>query len=212
MGNTPEEAKIRLPRNWRLSVKAAVLHVVSLAQYATVYTRSWAADSSNARMRLTAENQGLALGKRSAARRVAHQKRSYGSNVARTTRPSNAWPSSNSRRREHSRSSRQATRSSSRRKPSPHGSGEWTKTAPTRSCKLASRSIASPASCAFPLSGRRIRLPQSSPWYFQYLDFSWLVAEASSFSGTSEAALKTENQVRPQRSCLTKATHHSRCQ
>ena len=32
-----------------------MLHVVSLAQYATVYTRSWAADSTNQRVRLKAE-------------------------------------------------------------------------------------------------------------------------------------------------------------
>jgi transposase InsO family protein len=35
------------------------LHVVSLAQYAAVYTRSWAADSRNARVRLKAKNGQL---------------------------------------------------------------------------------------------------------------------------------------------------------
>ena len=33
-----------------------MLHVISLAQYATVYTRSWAVDSMNGRVRLKAEN------------------------------------------------------------------------------------------------------------------------------------------------------------
>lgn len=33
-----------------------MLHVVSLAQCATAYTRSWAADSTNARLRMKAEN------------------------------------------------------------------------------------------------------------------------------------------------------------
>jgi hypothetical protein len=32
-----------------------MLHVISLAQYATAYTRSWAADSTNARVRIKAE-------------------------------------------------------------------------------------------------------------------------------------------------------------
>ncbi len=32
-----------------------MLHVVSLAKYAVVYTRSWAADNPNARVRLRAE-------------------------------------------------------------------------------------------------------------------------------------------------------------
>jgi transcriptional regulator with XRE-family HTH domain len=34
-----------------------MLHVISLAQYATVYTRSWAADSPNARMRQKAQKE-----------------------------------------------------------------------------------------------------------------------------------------------------------
>ena len=36
-----------------------MLHVVSLAQFATVYTRSWAVDSLNERVRLKAENNRL---------------------------------------------------------------------------------------------------------------------------------------------------------
>lgn len=56
---TEAKATIRLPANWRQHVKSAVLHVISLAQYAMAYTRSWAADSSNARVRLTVENDRL---------------------------------------------------------------------------------------------------------------------------------------------------------
>lgn len=52
-------SQIQIPKDWNKHVKSAVLHVISLAQYATAYTRSWAADSSNARMRLTAENERL---------------------------------------------------------------------------------------------------------------------------------------------------------
>ena len=50
---------VPLPKHWNKHVKAGVLHVISLAQYATACTRSWAADSRNARMRLTAEKDRL---------------------------------------------------------------------------------------------------------------------------------------------------------
>ena len=36
-----------------------MLHVVSLAKHAAVYTRSWAVNSPNARVRLNAENDRL---------------------------------------------------------------------------------------------------------------------------------------------------------
>ena len=48
-----------LPRSWPSKVRSAMLHVVSLAQYAVISTRSWAADSSNARVRLQAEKDQL---------------------------------------------------------------------------------------------------------------------------------------------------------
>jgi len=50
-----ETPKIPLPRGWKHHLRSAVLHVISLAQYATVYTRSWAADSTNSRVRLKAQ-------------------------------------------------------------------------------------------------------------------------------------------------------------
>ncbi len=57
--------RIQLPHTWNGHVRTAMLHVLSLAQYATVYTRSWAVDSMNGRVRLRAENdrlqQGMAL-------------------------------------------------------------------------------------------------------------------------------------------------------
>ena len=40
-------------------MKSAVLQVIALAHYAIVYARAWAADSINARMRLSAENDRL---------------------------------------------------------------------------------------------------------------------------------------------------------
>ena len=48
--------RIPLPKSWKRHVRSAMLHVISLAQYATVYTRSWAVDSMNGRVRLKAEN------------------------------------------------------------------------------------------------------------------------------------------------------------
>ena len=46
-------------------MRFAVLHVISLAQYAAIYTRGWAADSPNQRVRLKEEldraNQEMAL-------------------------------------------------------------------------------------------------------------------------------------------------------
>ena len=51
--------RIPVPHGWPRCVKSSMLHVLSLAQYALTYTRSWAADSRNARLRLTAENDRL---------------------------------------------------------------------------------------------------------------------------------------------------------
>ncbi len=47
---------IALPKSWTKHVRTAMLHVVSLAQYATAYTRSWAADNINGRLRAKSEN------------------------------------------------------------------------------------------------------------------------------------------------------------
>ena len=41
-------SKAALPAAWARCVKSAMLHVLSLAQYASAYPRSWAADSWNA--------------------------------------------------------------------------------------------------------------------------------------------------------------------
>ena len=48
--------KVNLPKSWPAVVRSAMLHIVSLAQYAAIYSRSWAANSTNARVRLRAEN------------------------------------------------------------------------------------------------------------------------------------------------------------
>ena len=55
----PKEPRIPLPKSWQGCVKSAVLHAIALAHYAIVYARAWAADSINARVRLSAENDRL---------------------------------------------------------------------------------------------------------------------------------------------------------
>ena len=65
MSKSQQTPKIPLPKGWKKQVRSAVLHVFSLAQYAAVYTRAWAADSLNTRVRMKAErdraNQELLL-------------------------------------------------------------------------------------------------------------------------------------------------------
>ena len=67
-------AKIPLPKCWPRHVRSAIVHVISLAQYATVDTPSWAVDSMNGRVRLKAENdqlhQELALQREEAGSRM----------------------------------------------------------------------------------------------------------------------------------------------
>ena len=48
-----------LSSRWAANVKSAVLHVISLGHYAIEAARGWAANSINARVRLTAENDQL---------------------------------------------------------------------------------------------------------------------------------------------------------
>ena len=50
---------IQLPRSWPRSVKVAMLHVISLAQFGMAYTRGWAVNSPIARIRLKGENERL---------------------------------------------------------------------------------------------------------------------------------------------------------
>ncbi len=47
--------RLTLPKHWPLAVRSGMLHVISLAQFAAVYSRSWAADSVNQRVRLKTE-------------------------------------------------------------------------------------------------------------------------------------------------------------
>jgi hypothetical protein len=45
---------LSIPKSWPRSVQAVILQVISLAQYALAYTRGWAANSPNERLRLAA--------------------------------------------------------------------------------------------------------------------------------------------------------------
>ena len=60
MFTKPQPPRIHLPKGWQDCVNSAVLHAIVLAHYTIVYARAWAADSINARVRLAAENDGLA--------------------------------------------------------------------------------------------------------------------------------------------------------
>ncbi len=47
--------RIPHPKSWPIHVRAAILHVIALAQFATAYMRSWSVNSINSRIRLKAE-------------------------------------------------------------------------------------------------------------------------------------------------------------
>jgi putative transposase len=51
----PSAPEIPLPRGWPSRVKSAVLLVISLGQFTLAYTRGWAGNSPNSRIRLKAE-------------------------------------------------------------------------------------------------------------------------------------------------------------
>ena len=60
VSNRAKPPTIPLPKAWKKQVRSAVLHVLSLAQYAAVYTRGWAADGRNRDARLKAQIDQLA--------------------------------------------------------------------------------------------------------------------------------------------------------
>jgi putative transposase len=51
--------RIPLPKQWSKRVRSGVLHAISLAHFSLTFTRSWAANGFNARIRLKAENDRL---------------------------------------------------------------------------------------------------------------------------------------------------------
>ncbi|MCH8044552.1 MAG: hypothetical protein IID44_12630 [Planctomycetes bacterium] len=55
MPGKKKQPQTPLPKSWDKYVKSAILHVFALARYALIYSRSWAADSSNQRAGLKVE-------------------------------------------------------------------------------------------------------------------------------------------------------------
>ena len=56
----PQQAtRLALPKGWPKHVRSSVLHAISLANFSLTFTRSWAANSFNARIRLKQENDRL---------------------------------------------------------------------------------------------------------------------------------------------------------
>ena len=53
------ELRIPLPKSWNKHVRSSLLRVISLAQFAVAYTRGWAANSTNSRLRQKSEIQRL---------------------------------------------------------------------------------------------------------------------------------------------------------
>ena len=53
------EPRIPLPKGWKKHVRSSLVHVISLAQFAVAYTRGWAANSINPRLRQKSEMQRL---------------------------------------------------------------------------------------------------------------------------------------------------------
>ncbi len=59
MTNRANPPRIPLPAGWPRHARSAMLHVISLAQFALAYTRGWAVNCQVARVRLKAENDRL---------------------------------------------------------------------------------------------------------------------------------------------------------
>ncbi len=59
MAGSTRAPRIPLPNGWSQRVRSAVIHAISLAHFSLTSTRSWAANSWNARIRLKAENDRL---------------------------------------------------------------------------------------------------------------------------------------------------------
>ena len=55
MSKSQQTPRIQLPKGWKKQVRSALRHVLSLVQYAAVYSRGWAADSTNTHVRPKAE-------------------------------------------------------------------------------------------------------------------------------------------------------------
>ena len=54
-----QKRPLNVPRNWSASIQAAMLQLIALGQYSLAYTRSWATNSPNERLRLAAKTDQL---------------------------------------------------------------------------------------------------------------------------------------------------------
>ena len=106
----------------------AILHVISLAQFATAYTRSWSANSIHSRIRLQAQRDHAYRNSpccvRKSGSRMPAWHRSIRIDVHIIHQP-NDWQSWNSRRPAVGRWSRQPVCSTSRRPPLLRGLAGW---------------------------------------------------------------------------------------
>ncbi len=59
MSDIAQSFHIPLPKGWPRRVRSAVIQIISLAHFSLITTRSWAANSWNARVRLKQDNQRL---------------------------------------------------------------------------------------------------------------------------------------------------------
>jgi len=59
MASNSKPPEIPLPKSWSKHVKSAIPRILALAQYALTYSRSWAADGTDQRVRLKADNDRL---------------------------------------------------------------------------------------------------------------------------------------------------------
>ena len=107
MAKEQKPPRIPLPHGWPRRIKSAMLHIISLAQYAMGHTHSWAVNSQIARVRLKAENERLRQHaalltekiriKDARMRRIAPAKRPYHAPIERMSilelRAARAWSS-----------------------------------------------------------------------------------------------------------------------
>ena len=70
--------KVALPKGWSNNIKSAMLHVISLAQFGMAYTRGWAANSINSRIRVQAECEWLQQQVAQLTEEIPHQGRPNG--------------------------------------------------------------------------------------------------------------------------------------
>ncbi len=155
---------LELPKSWPRQVKSAVLHAISLAHFSLTYTRSWAANSWNARIRLKQENdrlqQELALLREEMRIKDSRMLR-IPARAGHTIHRPSGWPSSSCGRHMAGPEPRRPGVSSSRPPRSVPGWADWTRRAPEPSSKFEIPSTSSPTSSPTSSADSRSSAP---PW------------------------------------------------